>query len=702
MDRYIGRLLDNRYEILEIIGVGGMAVVYKARDHRLNRLVAIKMLKDEFSNDEEFRRRFNAESQAVAMLSHPNIVGVYDVSECDGVNYIVMELIDGITLKEYMQRRGNLNWREVLHFSLQITKALEHAHSRGIIHRDIKPHNVMVLKDGSVKVADFGIARVVSAQNTLTREALGSVHYISPEQAKGGRTDCRSDLYSLGVVMYEMMTAQTPFDGETPVAVAIQHISGKATMPRELNPEIPAGLEQICMHAMTADIDARYPNAAQLLQDLEEFRKNPEATFIFHAETGKTITKKSQSGSGKRETRKAKAVVEEITETEEDARHRRALTLIYILCGIAIIGLGILLFNLIGLLRDRGNNMVPVPQFVGMNSESINPAEYSDFILEPAEVRFDDSVPFGHVISQSPESGVNVERGTTVSLVISRGPRTDKMPKLTNLTVSAAEELLDDLELGLTVILDYANSSEFEKGSIINSNPVYGVVLEQGQRVTLYVSLGVNDNSTNMKTVPPVTEMTLETAEQALVAAGLQVGKITWEESDAAENTVIRQAIESGQQIAEGTAINLTVSSGREKKTVPYLMGKNIDTAKLAITNAGLTVGNITPVENDAPENQVIEQSITAGEQAEPGTVINLTVSTGPAPHSEIISVKLPKSAEATCSVVLYLDGEQCYENPKAPTATGKLTVRLEVKSGQTLAVFINGTEDTAQTRIFE
>ena len=281
MDQYIGKLLDNRYEILEVIGTGGMAVVYKARCNRLNRLVAIKALKQELSQDEEFRRRFYAESQAVAMLSHPTIVSVYDVAHSDGLDYIVMELIDGITLKQYMEQKGQLNWREALHFATQIAKALEHAHSRGIVHRDIKPHNIMILKDGSVKVADFGIARISSAQNTLTREALGSVHYISPEQAKGAHVDARSDLYSLGVVMYEMLTGRPPFDGDTPVSVAIQHINATPVLPRELNPNIPLGLEQITMHAMTADLNKRYKSATEMLADLEEFRKDPNTTFDF-------------------------------------------------------------------------------------------------------------------------------------------------------------------------------------------------------------------------------------------------------------------------------------------------------------------------------------------------------------------------------------------------------------------------------------
>ncbi|MBO7185248.1 MAG: Stk1 family PASTA domain-containing Ser/Thr kinase [Oscillospiraceae bacterium] len=280
MDRYIGQLLDNRYEILEIIGAGGMAVVYKARCHRLNRLVAIKILKDENMEDEDFRRHFHDESRAVAMLSHPNIVSVYDVSSNEEKDYIVMELIDGITLKQYLEQKGRLNWKQTLHFAMNIAKALEHAHSRGLVHRDIKPHNVMVLKNGAVKVADFGIARLMESDNTMTKEAIGSVHYISPEQAKGSRVDNRSDLYSLGVVMFDMITGRTPFDGESPVAVAIQHINGGAPLPSTIAPSVPKGLEQIIMKAMAHDLPDRYINATAMLQDLEEFRNNPNVTFM--------------------------------------------------------------------------------------------------------------------------------------------------------------------------------------------------------------------------------------------------------------------------------------------------------------------------------------------------------------------------------------------------------------------------------------
>ncbi|MFR6040075.1 MAG: protein kinase domain-containing protein [Dysosmobacter welbionis] len=246
-DPYIGKMLDNRYEILERIGTGGMAIVYKAKCHRLNRLVAVKILKSDLAQDEDFRRRFNAESQAVAQLSHPNIVSVYDVSKGGDIEYIVMELIDGITLKQYMEKRGQLNWRESLHFITQIMRGLSHAHSRGIVHRDIKPQNVMVLRDGSVKVADFGIACLENAAQTLTQEALGSVHYISPEQARGDRTDARSDIYSAGVVLYEMLTGRLPFEGDTPVSVAIQHISsvpcppGRSGHPRAAGADLHEG-----------------------------------------------------------------------------------------------------------------------------------------------------------------------------------------------------------------------------------------------------------------------------------------------------------------------------------------------------------------------------------------------------------------------------------------------------------------------------
>ena len=285
MDRFIGRFLDNRYEILEVIGIGGMAVVYKARCHRLNRLVAIKILKDDYSKDEEFRRRFHAESHAVAMFSHPNIVSVYDVSTSDEADYIVMELIDGITLKQYMEKKGVLNWKETLHFAIQIAKALEHAHGRGIVHRDIKPHNVMVLKNGSVKVTDFGIARAMSKGSTLTKEALGSVHYISPEQASGKETGAYSDLYSVGILLFEAVTGTLPFKASSPMAVAAMQVNDEPPNPRDLVLAIPVGVSQIILKAMTKETSGRFrlilePVPARVPEESPVSVRSPAVPFL--------------------------------------------------------------------------------------------------------------------------------------------------------------------------------------------------------------------------------------------------------------------------------------------------------------------------------------------------------------------------------------------------------------------------------------
>ena len=559
MDNYIGRLLDNRYEILEAIGSGGMAVVYKARCHRLNRLVAIKVLKDELYQDAEFRRRFHAESQAVAMLSHHNIANVYDVSHSDTADYIVMELIDGITLKQYMQQKGVLNWREALHFATQIAKALEHAHSRGIIHRDIKPHNIMILKDGTAKVADFGIARVSSAQSTLTREALGSVHYISPEQAKGSKIDYRSDLYSLGVVMYEMLTGQPPYDGETPVSVAIKHINGNAPMPRTINPQIPVGLEQITMHAMASDPENRYDSATDMLIDLDEFRRNPNVNFAAPAAPVVVDTERPVIRPAVAE-RPVRTAVETPAKPRKKMKNSNSAALVAgIICiALALVFIGYFLYTFFfaDLLSSKAE--IEVPELVGKYADEINQRDYPNFRINIEERVPDDSVPAGQVIRQDPGAGRMAKSGSTISLYVSSGPSTDTMRDLVNYTEQNARTILDNLGLGLHVKSVPESSDVIVSGAVIRTEPARGEDLTTGQTVTLYVSSGPE---VLLVPVPELVGKPLSEATAELDLLKLKYG-ISYVDAEEAEGTVVFQSIKQMEQVKAGTTINLQVSNG--------------------------------------------------------------------------------------------------------------------------------------------
>ena len=566
MDNYIGKMLDDRYEILDVIGTGGMAVVYKAKCHRLNRLVAIKILKDEYSRDEEFRRRFQAESQAVAMLSHPNIVSVYDVSQSGDTDYIVMELIDGITLKQYMEKKGVLNWRETLHFSIQIAKALEHAHSRGIIHRDIKPHNIMILKNGSVKVADFGIARVISAQNTLTREALGSVHYISPEQAKGSRVDNRSDIYSLGVVMYEMLTGRPPYDGESPVAVAIKHINAGAPMPSELNPNIPGGLEQITMHAMCANLDDRYSSATEMLYDLEEFRKDPTVLFQSNgapAAPAAVVRPKAdriQEKTPAERRSEERARLRKLEEQRRAARRKRIRSIAFIVGSIALLALIIVLVA--SACSKKDVKYITVPDFTDKVFADLAASDYPGLQLVENSKEYSDDYESGHIITQSPKPDTQVEEGTKVLLTVSLGHMSTKMPDLREMKSNEAEKLLKNLDLDLTIRIETAYDNLVEENRVIRTDPGEDVTLTQGQTVTLFVSRGPE---TKKVEVPKVKGEKLAKAIALLTTAKLDY-KRTYVDSDEEKDTVVSQSIKAGEKVPEGTVVVLEISRGPKEE----------------------------------------------------------------------------------------------------------------------------------------
>ena len=592
MDQYIGKLLDNRYEILERIGSGGMAVVYKAKCHWLNRFVAVKILKEELAQDQEFRRRFHEESQAVAMLSHPNIVAIYDVSQSSDPDYIVMELIDGITLKQYMQKKGGkLTWKESLHFITEIMKALSHAHGRGIIHRDIKPHNIMVLRDGGVKVTDFGIARLMSAsQSTMTQEALGSVHYISPEQARGSRIDARSDIYSAGVVLYEMLTGRLPYEGDSPVAVALQHINSIPLSPRELDPSIPEALEEITMKAMASSPDKRYVSADAMLADLEEFRKNPsisfdytpadlladgedEPTMILGANTPKVVPQRPAHGERYQESPRREREEEEDDYADEGGGKRAlVITVAVILC---LVGVGVFLWKTI-----FGSMFLPAETFIVPDlvtdgytleeAQALPEVVDKGFTVEEGRYVVSDTVEAGKIVSQSPAAGTEVKSaGQTITVDISLGSGELELEDYHNQDRRVAETAL--IGMGLEVEIRQENSSEISAGRVISQSPAKGERVAKGSTVILVVSLGPD-----VKQVPMVSVLGLSVADatKMIEDLGLRLGQVEPVSSEEyPEGQICYQSTPPLTTVPEGTIITLRVSTGPDVPLPPDASG---------------------------------------------------------------------------------------------------------------------------------
>ena len=564
MDNMIGKMLDNRYELLEVIGSGGMAMVYKAKDHRLNRPVAVKILKSDLAEDADFRRRFRDESQAVAMLSHPNIVSVYDVSHGE-IEYIVMELIDGITLKQYMERRGQLNWREALNFITQIMKGISHAHSRGIIHRDIKPQNIMVLRDGSVKVADFGIACLSNSAQTMTQQALGSVHYISPEQAKGERTDVRSDVYSAGVVLYEMLCNRLPFEGDSAVSVAIQHLSSVALPPREINPDVPKALELICMKAMANDIEKRYPSADAMLADLEEFRKNPDTDLNF------TI-KSLQTPVSEEATQPLPSVQSipmhrnEPANSKAEPEEKPVIPKWLIYTGIALVSVAVIfaLFHMIfgSFDKEPEPTEFEVPSLLGMTLDEARADSRIDgiFTIEQIGQRSDDEYAAGEIVEQSPIAKSVVKGNRVISVLISTGVKTDVMPPLIGQEHRTGVIQLKNLDMNLEIQHTEQYSDDIAMGCIMETIPAAGGTLKAGETVVLVVSKG---SDTKPIPVPTFLNIDINTVKQQLTDLNLVIGEVTHANSETVpEGCVIQQSIAPKVEVTPGTKIDFIVSDG--------------------------------------------------------------------------------------------------------------------------------------------
>lgn len=724
-----GSYLINRYEIIMKIGSGGMADVYKAKDHVLNRLVAIKVLKQEYSTDATFVKKFRVEAQSAAGLSHPNIVNVYDVGEDDGVYFIVMELVQGITLKNYIDMKGKLDIREALNISVQIASGLSAAHENRIIHRDIKPQNIIMSRDGKVKVTDFGIAKVADS-TTVTTTAAGTVHYISPEQARGGYSDERSDIYSLGITMYEMVTGRVPFEGETNVAVALMHIQSEITPPRQLEPSIPVSFEKIILKCTQKKPERRYASARELIADLRKvlthpdgeyvvipgaipqgrtivmndndidslkaasLRKNfgtkPEETYVEEPEEGEE-EKPVQKPVQKKRPVKKKDIEEDNDdfdkdeEDDDDEEVNPALSKVMMALGIGgFIILAVIIFFIIG--HAAG--------FFG-GSGSL----------------------FGHKNKDTSTESISTESVSDTSSDTSTAGERVKVPNLSKMTEDAAKAALKELRLGVNV--QTGTSDDVPEGQVYDQSPAAGTKVDVHTQVTINISSGKEKFS-----LDDVTGMQYQQAQAQLENDGLVVS-LEFDYSDSVgSDKVISTSPKAGSQVAKGDTITITASKGKETKTtiVPNLLGKNIDDAIQMIKDAGLTYnGKSSDYSDSYSENQVMNQSISAGKTVEEGTTISLTVSLGSrvTSYSASIPIESPFGRDITdgdgntdvydsgqVTVVVYKpDGssETVYDqNTSEGSLPGSVNTTSTASGSGTVYVYLNGVQVSSYSVDFE
>ena len=559
MDNYVGKRLDGRYEVQEIIGVGGMSVVYKAYDNVDDRTVAVKILKDEFLNNEEFKRRFKNESKAIALLSHENIVKVYDVNFGEKLQYIVMEYIDGITLKEYINKQNSISWNDALFFMTQILRAVQHAHDKGIVHRDIKPQNIILLPNGNIKVTDFGIARFSrSDTKTLTEQAIGSVHYIAPEQAKGEVTDEKADIYSIGVVLYEMLAGKVPFDSENAVSVALMQVQANAQKLTQINPDIPKGLEQICVHAMQKNPRDRYQTATEMLLDIEEVIKNPNTTFNY-SNNNETFTSTVVEPPHQIDDE-----YDEIIDPQEAAGRKKKTIAAVVISVIVLIGVIIgVVFMFTSGMNAKSQKL---ESFVGFSYDELQNDTSYDYQFVAEYRKTNDQEP-GIIISQSPEAGSRVTKGSTVTLIVAASEKDISVTNVYGLSLELAQETLK--QDGLTIFKTMKVSSEsVEEGKVVYTDPKAGTIVSSDQEITIFISDGPSTTTVETIKVPDVTGLTQSGAKAFLEKYGFKNVTFTTQDSVLKKGVVISQSPGAGTSVKETDTIKVIISTG-ETTTAP-------------------------------------------------------------------------------------------------------------------------------------
>lgn len=551
MEKYIGRKLEGRYEIIELIGFGGMAIVFKAYDLQNQKYVAVKILKDEFLENEDFKRRFRNESKAIAVLAHPNVVKVFDVNFELSIQYIVMEYIDGITLKEYIEQQSSIKWKEAVHFSSQILRALQHAHDNGIVHRDVKPQNIMLLQDGTIKVMDFGIARFARENGkTISDKAIGSVHYISPEQARGDATDEKTDIYAVGVILYEMLTGKVPFDGETPVSIAIKQMQNEPERPTTINKTIPTGLEEIILRAMQKDSGLRYQSASEMLRDIDEFKTNPNIVFEYkYYEKDGTTKYIDQNG--------VHIGAQPVAEKRPQRRRSYVLNILVGVTTACVLLAVVALYVFFKSVSERTDEMV-LGNFVGKTLEQVQ-ATNDTLVFRVVSEEVSQDYEAGIIIEQKPQEGVTVKTTSEIDIVISSGIAMMKLPELQNETTDSAKSKLNNIGI-YDITIAQKTDDNVPEGRVIMSDPAANEEVKKGDRVILYVSAGKANEPVEMPSVLGLSELVARTE---LNRVDLSVGTITFVDSEFEQGTIVEQSIEPGERVTKGITVDIVLSSGR-------------------------------------------------------------------------------------------------------------------------------------------